>query len=144
MLKIYTIKGYTCKEVSPGRGAIQYQLVDDLGQERTVTAIAKLGVIKKIKSVHPIHFRETPLVKALSEASINDEISVDFSDFNKHNPRVSSDRHKAKEKRLLDQISNAQAISTLDSFSLDPFRVLLLFIWAFIGLFALLVFKSFF
>lgn len=144
MLKIYTIKGYTCKEVSSRKGAIQYQLVDDLGQERTVTAIAKLGLIKKIKSVHPIHFRETPLVEALSKAKINDQISVDFSDFNKHNPRIKSDRHKASEKRVLDQINNAQAIATLDSFSWDPFRLLVLFIWAFIGLAALFLFNSFF
>jgi len=144
MLKIYTIKGYTCKEVSPGRGAIQYHLVDDLGQERTVTAIAKLGLIRKIKSVQPIHFRETPLVDALSKAKINDEISVDFSSFNKHNPRINSDRHKASEKRVFDQISNAQAITTLDSFSWDPFRILALFIWALIGFAALLLLKSFF
>ncbi|RUM71695.1 MAG: hypothetical protein DSZ09_02610, partial [Sulfurovum sp.] len=88
MYKTYTIKAYKFKEISKGTGSISYYLIDELGEERVVTAKAKRGIIKKIKSVQAIHHRETPLVKALANSSVNDTIVVDFSSFNRKFPRV--------------------------------------------------------
>ena len=60
MVKTFTIKEYNFKQVSQNKGAIEYILVDEFGQKRTVTAVAKIGWNKKIKSVKPVFKRETP------------------------------------------------------------------------------------
>lgn len=93
MFVSYTVKNYQFKETSKRRGIISYEIVDTYGNKRTVSALAQLGMRNKIKSVRPIHKRELPLVQALFKSSVNDKIEVDFTEFNKQNPR----EHSAKD-----------------------------------------------
>ncbi len=131
MYKTYTIKAYKFKEISRGVGSISYYLVDELGEKRVVTAKAKRGIIKKIKSVKAIHHRETPLVEALANSSVNDTIVVDFSSFNRKFPRVSNgSQFRKTAKSTLADFDNSHAITTLDSLAIDKIRLLQLFIIA--------------
>ena len=84
--------------MSKGKGAIDFFLVDDIGEKRTVSAMAVLGRKNKIKTIHAIHKRETPLVEALAKSHINDAIEVDFTGFNKAHPRILNG-HIAKQAR---------------------------------------------
>ena len=141
MLKVYTIIDCQRTDISSSKGSIKYVLRDENDQERSVTAIAKFGLFKRLKSVHAIHFRETPLIEALAKASVNEQITIDFTDFNKLNPRESSDRQRATDRQLLKEMTGANGQS---AFSIDSFRILQLFIVATLGLGAFLVIKSFF
>ncbi len=126
MYKSYTIKAFKFKEISGGKGTISYHLVDEIGQTRTVTAKAKAGFIKKIKSVEAIHHREIPLVEALANSSINDIISIDFSDFNRKFPRVHQNSRQEKMARgTIKEIAGAQSINSLNGF--DGARLFQLF-----------------
>jgi len=87
--KQFTVVGYNFREISRGKGAIEYQLVDEFGNERTVNAMAKLNLFNKITSVKPIYHRELPLIQALAQTKLNDSVFVDFSTFNKNHPRGS-------------------------------------------------------
>jgi len=143
MYKTYTIKAYKFKEISKGIGSISYYLIDELGEERVVTAKAKRGVIKKFKSVRAIHHRETPLVNALANSSVNDTIVVDFSSFNRKFPRVSNgSQFRKTAKVVLNEFDNSHAISTLNSLSIDKIRLLQLFIIACLGLLAILALSN--
>jgi len=86
----YTLTGYNFTEISSRKGSIEYQLMDDQGNERTVTALATLNLFKKIKSVRPVYHRETPLVHALAKTQLNESLLVDFTEFNQQNPRTGS------------------------------------------------------
>ncbi|GAA0407586.1 hypothetical protein GCM10009133_15190 [Cocleimonas flava] len=79
----YRLKQQKFKEVSSGKGVVEYFLIDEYGNERSVSAMAKLNWRKQLHSVKPIHHRELPLVQALAKASINETIEVDFTEFNK-------------------------------------------------------------
>ena len=131
MYKSYTIKASKFKEISGGRGTISYFLVDELGEKRTVTAKAKCGFIKRIKSIEAIHHRETPLVEALASASVNDTIVIDFSDFNRNYPRLPSNSSIERMARgTLKTVNSGQNISGLDTLNIDAFRLLQLFVIA--------------
>lgn len=88
MRKIFIIKNSNFKEISKDKGAIDFLLVDETGEKRTVSAVAKLNRNKRIIAVNAIHKRETPLVEALAKASVKDTIEVDFTGFNNTHPRV--------------------------------------------------------
>lgn len=90
----YTVTGYNFKEISSRKGSIEYQLMDAYGNERTVTAMARLNLFQKVSSVRPIYHRELPLIQALAQTKLNDSIVVDFSEFNKNNPRGSMRKSK--------------------------------------------------
>ena len=90
----YTVTGYNFKEISSRKGSIEYQLMDAFGNERTVTAMAKLNFFQKVSSVRPIYHRELPLIQALARTKLNDSVVVDFSEFNKDNPRGSMRKSK--------------------------------------------------
>jgi len=90
----YTVTGYRFTEISRGKGSIEYQLTDDFGNERTVTAMAKLNLLKKVSSVSPIYHRELPLIKALTQTKLNQSVIVDFSEHNKKHPRGSKRKQK--------------------------------------------------
>jgi len=140
MYKSYTITAFKFKEISAGRGTISYYLVDELGEKRTVTAKAKSGFIKKIKSIEAIHHRETPLVQALANASINDTIAIDFSDFNRKFPRIHVNSQSERLARgTMKTNNNGHAISTIDSLNFDAFRLLQLFIIASVCLMVIMV-----
>jgi len=90
----YRITGYNFTEISRGKGAIEYQLMDDFGNERTVTAMAHINLFKKISKVTPIYHREFPLIKELANKKLNDSVIVDFTEFNKKHPRGSMRKQK--------------------------------------------------
>lgn len=90
----YQITGYNFTEISKRKGSIEYQLIDDFGNERTVTAMAKTNLFKKVTSVRPIYHRELPLIKELAQKKLNDSIIVDFSEHNKVHPRGSMRKQK--------------------------------------------------
>lgn len=90
MHKSFTVKESKFKKISSRKGAIDFYLVDEYGEKRTVSAIAKLGRNKKIASVEAVFKREKPLVDALAKSSLNDKIEVDFTGFNKSHPRVTN------------------------------------------------------
>jgi hypothetical protein len=144
MYKAYTIKSYKCKQVAPQKGYIKYVLEDEMGNQRAVSAMAKLGRIKKIKSVYPIHFRETPLIEALSKAQINDTIVVDFSDFNKRHPRVVSNKQRTLDTSIYKELGGNQASTVLETFTFDGYRLLQLFVMACIGFVVMIGLKSLF
>lgn len=131
MYKTYTIKAFKFKEISKGIGSISYYLIDELGEERVVTAKAKRGLVKKIKSIKAIHYRETPLVNALASSAINDTIVVDFSTFNRKFPRVSNGSQFRKiAKSTANDFERLHSVSALNSFAIDKFRLLQLFVVA--------------
>jgi len=134
MIKTYTLKDKIHKVISAKKGSMHYVLVDSQGEERTVKAIAKLGMTKKIKSVQAIYHRETPLVTALSNASLNDVIRVDFSEFNKYNPRDFHALSKAQATKRLRKINVPQYSSNWSYFSVDPIRVFQLFLMVSLGI----------
>ena len=99
----YTIKNYQFKEMSKGRGIVKWFLRDDQGQERVISAVAKIGLTNNITSIHPIHHREMPLIDVLSKASIDERIVVDFTEYNNKYPRGSSPKKvTAKTKKVAD------------------------------------------
>ncbi len=133
MNKTYIIKEKIFKEISTSRGSICYLLEDGQGEKRTVRAIARLGFTKKIKSVQPIYYRETPLVESLSKASLNDSVSIDFLAFNKYIPRTSASVSQANALKILRDVEATRYNSRLSSFSVDPERLLQLFLMASVG-----------
>ena len=90
----YCLKQQKFKEVSAGKGVVEYFLIDEFGNERTVAALAKLNWRKQLNSVKPIHHRELPLIQALAKASMNETIEVDFTEFNKKFKRGSIRKQK--------------------------------------------------
>ncbi len=139
MYKSYTIKAYKCTQVAPKKGHIKYLLEDDQGNQRTVSAMATLGIIKKIKSIRPINFRETPLIEILANSKVNEIIEIDFSDFNNRYPRVASNKKSNVGSDIYKELSeNYSGVKV----SFDPLRVLQLFIIAIAGLAVLTWFRS--
>jgi len=90
----YQITGYNFTEISKGKGSIEYQLMDDFGNERTVTAMATINLFKKVTRVTPIYHRELPLIKELASKKLNDSVIVDFTEYNKKHPRGSMRKQK--------------------------------------------------
>ena len=90
----YCLKEQKFKEISSGKGILEYILIDEFGNSRTVSAMAKLNWRKQLTTVKPIHHRESPLIEALSLASINETIEVDFTEFNKKFTRGSIRKQK--------------------------------------------------
>jgi hypothetical protein len=133
MLKTYTLKEKTHKVISEKKISIHYLLVDEEGEERKVVAIAILGMRQKIKSLKAIYQRETPLVEALVKVSVNDEVSVEFSEFNKNNPRVSPEQSKIQAANQLKEMNISKQSSDYNIFSVDPYRLLKLFLVVFVG-----------
>ena len=111
----FALKDYKFREVAKGKGVVEYHLVDDHGNQRKVTAMAKLNWCKKISSVRPIHHREMPLVKALASASLNETIEVDFSEFNKKYPRGSMRANKMKVHNVKVSKNDKQCITSMSS-----------------------------
>lgn len=121
----YTVKSHQFKETSKGRGIVSYEITDEHGNKRIVSALAQLGMFNKIKkkSVRPIHKRELPLIQALIKSSVNDKIEVDFTDFNSQNPRESTAKDiGVREKEIPDDFQD-HTIHDIDEISRNKFRV---------------------
>ena len=133
MLKTYTVKEKTHKVISDKKISIHYLLEDEGGEERKVVVIALLGMRQKIKSIKAIYQREIPLVEALAKASVNDEIRVEFSEFNKNNPRVSPEQSKIQAAKQLKEMNISKKPADYNAFSVDPYRIIKLFLVVFVG-----------
>ncbi len=121
----YTVKNYQFRETAKGKGIVKYYLVDDQGKERVVSAIAQLGLTKKIKSVHAIHHRESPLIDVLSKADLNEKIQVDFTDYNNKYPRATDNPKKisARSTKIVDPY-DASLIKDLSSLKNHKLRLI--------------------
>lgn len=139
MIKTFTIKEYKFKEISKGKGSIEYHLVDELNVERMVTAVAKLGWKNKIKSVHAVYQRESFLVNALTHTSVNDKIKVDFSGFNQKNPRLVNNKQGAALRGTLKPTNN----SKIDQLGINKFRLIQLLIMSLLIFAVILSIKGF-
>ncbi len=90
MFVTYTVKNFQFKETSEDRGIISYLIVDKHSNKRKISALARVNKRGKIQSVRPINKRELPLLEILVKSSVNEKIEVDFSQYNKENPRDGS------------------------------------------------------
>lgn len=126
MIINYTLKNYQFKETTKGKAIIKYLLVDEQSKTRVVSAIASLGFRNKIKSVHPIHQREQPLIDILFTAEINERITVDFTDYNDKHPRGNTDTRRidgVSSDKVVDKYQES-LISDLDSITHHKGRLL--------------------
>jgi hypothetical protein len=87
MFVTYTVKTKQFKETSKGRGIISYLIVDKHSNKRKISALAHVNTRGKVQSLRPINKRELPLLQILVKSSINERIEVDFTEYNKNNPR---------------------------------------------------------
>ena len=142
MITVYKLISCQRKDTSAKKGVMKYILRDEDHQERTVVAIARIGLFRQLKSIHPIHHRETPLVEVLAKASVNDDISIDFTNFNTLTPRESSERKRKENSKVLKEMTNAKEYSPLSI--IDFHRFLQLFLVAMGSLGAFLGIKSYF
>ncbi len=90
----YCLKQRMFKEISSGKGVVEYLLIDEYGNERRVSAMAQLNWRRQLHSIKPIYHRELPLVQALAKALINETLEVDYTDFNKKFKRGSVRKQK--------------------------------------------------
>lgn len=119
----YTLESYDLRETSKGRGILTYHLSDKNGGTRTVSAIVKMGFQNKIKAMHALHHRETPLIKVLQKASISETIDVDFTAYNEAHPRAST-RPVAVKNTSLRHEENKYLIDDMESLSDHKYRVM--------------------
>lgn len=119
----YTVKNHQFKETSKGRGIISYEIEDTHGNKRTVSALAQLSLFNKLKSVRPIHKRELPLVQALVKSSVNDKIEVDFTTYNKQNPREGSSKDIGVRKKEIPDDYIDHTIHDIDEIGENKFRL---------------------
>ena len=91
MKKTYTVNDILFNEVSHSsfqtKGTLEYFLVDEFGDSRKVITMATVGYGKKIKTVRALYKREEPLVEALKNADIGQEVTIDFASFNQNQQR---------------------------------------------------------
>ncbi len=136
----YTLKNYQLRETTKGKGIVKYLLVDEQGKTRMVSAIADLGFKNKIKSIHPIHHRELPLIKILSKANVNEKITVDFTEYNQKYPRDTATTQKITEVKT-DKVVDPYAdslIKDIVEIKNHKFRLLKLFLTSALAVVAML------
>lgn len=143
MVKTFTIKEYNFKQVSQSKGAIEYVLVDEFGGKRTVTAVAKIGWNKKISSVKPVFKRETPLVQALVNRAVNDQVIVDFTGFNKNHLRVITTRTSAINRDFSKAKTQSHHHLKSDSMVVDKFRLAQFLFISALAVFVIIFLKTF-
>ena len=136
MNKTYTIQKTQQREIAKNKVIIDYFLIDDKGNQRTVHAVAKLGFGKKVKSIRAQYYRETPLVKVLSKAENQQRIEVSYTKFNKK-PRISLiqiDKKLASDSIYQDVYSDMMykekiGFATPNYFTLGMFAILAFLLW---------------
>ena len=139
----YTIIGCNFTEISSGKGSVEYRLTDDFGNERTVTAMAKLNYFNKVSSVRPIYCRELPLIRALAQTKLNQSVTVDFSEHNKKHPRGSMRNQQMSVPSVSfrsTELSGIDSFGSLADKKLRLFKVMLVSIGSF-GLISYFLFK---
>lgn len=138
MKKTFLIQERTFKEISEGKGHLEYKLIDENGDARVVTATARNGKIRALSHIKAVYKREAPLVEALMKASVNDTVYVDFTKYNRKNPRpnsVSNSRSRS--------YKGAYSSSSSSSYYFDSANILRLLGISIIGFITLLMFRVF-
>ena len=120
----YSITGYNFTEISRRKGSIEYQLTDDFGNERTVTAMAQLNLFNKVSRIKPIYHRELPLIQALANTKLNQSVTVDFSAYNKKYPRGSMRKQKITVPSISVKSSYLGPIDSLGSIAENKSRLM--------------------
>ena len=120
----YSITGYNFTEISRRKGSIEYQLTDDFGNERTVTAMAQLNLFNKVSRIKPIYHRELPLIQALANTKLNQSVTVDFSEYNKKHPRGSMRKQKLSVPSVTVKSSYLWPIDSLGSLAENKSRLM--------------------
>ena len=120
----YSITGYNFTEISSRKGSIEYQLTDDFGNERTVTAMAQLNLFNKVSRIKPIYHRELPLIQALANTKLNQSVTVDFSAYNKKYPRGSMRKQKITVPSISVKSSYLGPIDSLGSIAENKSRLM--------------------
>ncbi len=136
----YVLKELKFREVSEGKGVVDYHLIDEFGNNRVVSAMAELNWLKRVSFVKPIHHREVLLIEALAKASLNETIEVDFSEFNKKYPRGSVRSKKVSVHRIKVTKKDSKHITSMGSLVVNKFRLLQLVAVSFAGFVAVLLF----
>ena len=129
----YALKKHKFKEVSEGKGIIEYLLVDEHGNERRVSAMANVGWGNRVSSVHPIHQREAPLINALAKTPLNETVEINFSEFNKKYPRGSARSKKMSIKKTRVSSKDARYITEIRSIINHKLRFLQLVTYSVAG-----------
>ena len=83
MIKTFSLKKIEHKIVTPRKGMLTYHVVDENNVARKVACITLLNRKKEIKNRKAGYKREIPLMDALSGLQPGQNITVDFSHFNK-------------------------------------------------------------
>ncbi len=138
MQKTFLIKERIFKEISEGKGYLEYKLIDEKGDARVVTATACKGKIRKLSHIKAVYKRESPLVKALMKASVGDSVHIDFTKFNHKKPRS-----KIAENSQTPSYKDAYSQYSSDTAVFDSAHVIRLLGIAIIGFLALVMFKIF-
>ena len=133
----YIVTGYNFTEISSGNGSIEYQLTDDFGNERTVTAMAKLNLFNKVSRIKPIYHRELPFIRALANTKLNQSVIVDFSEYNKKHPRGSIRKHKISVPSVSVKSSYRGSINSFGSLADNKLRLIKLMLLS-VAVFSLL------
>jgi len=137
MKKTFLIQERTFKEISEGKGYLEYKLIDENGDTRIVTATARNGKIRELNHIKAVYKRESPLVKVLMKASVNDTVYVDFTKYNRKNPRPNS-ASNSRSHFYKGAYSNSSS-----SYIFDSAHILRLLGLSIFGFISLLMFKVF-
>lgn len=135
----YCLKQQTFKEVSSGKGVVEYFLIDEYGNQRRVSAMAKLNWRKQLSTVKPIHHRELPLIQALAKAQINETIEVDFTEFNKKYKRGSIRTQRISVPKVKVKVSHKNQITDVGSMVNNKGRLMQLFGYSLVGFFSIVL-----
>lgn len=120
MNKTYTFQKKLLREDLNDRTLLDYYLTDDDGNQRVVSAVAKLGYKNKVKSIVALYHREAPLVDVLKSVKQYQKIEVSFSKSGKK-PRFSivpADMELASSMML--QSENSELSYDQESSSISP------------------------
>jgi len=82
MKKTFTVQSVKNNSISNGKGALVWQLSDELDRPRKVTGVTTLDKQGRILSTRAVYERETPLVERLLQQNEGDTFSIDFGPIN--------------------------------------------------------------
>lgn len=139
MQKTFLVKSRNFKEISDGKGSLEFLLVDENGDERMVVATAQVGRFGALKAIKPVYKREIPLIKALAKASVDDSISIDFTDFNAKHVRQTK-KPNSKTKQVATE--SYGSVEELQDLMTDKSRLMKLIIIGAIGFIGFLLLKG--
>jgi len=82
MLKTFTLTSKTQEKMSETDGTMVFHLEDENGFKRQVKGNTTLDITGNAISISATHPREHPLIQCLFLTDINEEINIDFTQYN--------------------------------------------------------------